>query len=862
MERMLKSYTIVPDEYYVERFADRQIVNVINDMGRPGYVLVARQMGKTNLLLHTKAKMQSDRNVFVYIDFSSIPVHDDTTFFDLLVRKTIEERKELFAEAKARIEKQRQERLFESVNRYTAELLILLEYVDKLVFVLDEIDALTRCRYSDNIFAQIRSDYFQRANYPALYKVTYVLSGVVEPKDLIKDPNISPFNIGEKIYIRSFSERETYQLISKLGLDMSEETIDRVYYWTNGHPRMLNDLCHNLQYIEKPTPDDVDETVRRYYLEAFDNAPIDSIRRHVANDPFLRDAVIQLMYSDDYLSADVKQKLYLEGIGDYQGLRFIVKNPIIKEAIPLEWLKSVIDKQDRDVLKNANKMIFMQKKYNDAIELLKKYVSLGEMDAVELNEAYYLLGLCYFRMYDTEESQRNLDKMNMRVGQEGQETIMNAYLIKGYNYSNLSRRGDCIRAYEEILEKKSTVNKELYAKAYIGKVDALLRGEKKDIQEGKRLMRTFLEDAEIEYYYGYRAVSYYELSAAEDALGNQEKALEYIEDAMQYAETGEMPTLLFNKLLLCEDEKQQNNTIERLLSYLKSYDRKPEIEDFDQMLNMNYSTLASIMAEIILYHEKYADMFEPFLRWFNNSDVAAYNSIAKYLRNFDDHRSLPFAKRILYLYEREGWQFGSDHIFNALAIIYKCDPNVENALTLYEHIEKNNYSDSRKEVARALIEVTKEFITTGRYDKAQRVVDFYRTQFATQKDTFVNALSVINDYYGVIIQIRRKDLDSANEQADIFIRKCESLTDADYELISPMSRSTVRRLRSDVGDMLAELNHELHSIQPITRGTKYGRNDKVTVVYFEDGRRITDKYKKLLPDIERGKCRIEDEFLW
>ena len=65
----LRSYTIVPNEYYVERDADRQIRSIISDMGRPGYVLVARQMGKTNLLLHTKGCLEDNKNIYVYVDF-------------------------------------------------------------------------------------------------------------------------------------------------------------------------------------------------------------------------------------------------------------------------------------------------------------------------------------------------------------------------------------------------------------------------------------------------------------------------------------------------------------------------------------------------------------------------------------------------------------------------------------------------------------------------------------------------------------------------------------------------------------------------------------------------------------------------
>ncbi len=67
MEKILKPYTIIPEELYVQRDADKQVRNIIADMGRPGYVLVSRQMGKTNLLLNAKSKLETSNDAFIYI---------------------------------------------------------------------------------------------------------------------------------------------------------------------------------------------------------------------------------------------------------------------------------------------------------------------------------------------------------------------------------------------------------------------------------------------------------------------------------------------------------------------------------------------------------------------------------------------------------------------------------------------------------------------------------------------------------------------------------------------------------------------------------------------------------------------------
>ncbi len=67
MTKILKPYTIIPPDLYVQRDADRQIKNIIKDMGRPGYVLVSRQMGKTNLLLNAKRKLETPNDVYSII---------------------------------------------------------------------------------------------------------------------------------------------------------------------------------------------------------------------------------------------------------------------------------------------------------------------------------------------------------------------------------------------------------------------------------------------------------------------------------------------------------------------------------------------------------------------------------------------------------------------------------------------------------------------------------------------------------------------------------------------------------------------------------------------------------------------------
>ena len=166
MPKVLKPYTIIPSNLYVHRDADRQVTNLVKDMGRPGYVLVSRQMGKTNLLLNAKRELETADDVFVYIDLSN-PFANPKESFENIIDTAIETNEDKFENAKEQITERR--KLFRDSpphKQHINELRILLKSIKgKLVIILDEIDALTKTSYSDQIFAQIRSIYFRASKF-------------------------------------------------------------------------------------------------------------------------------------------------------------------------------------------------------------------------------------------------------------------------------------------------------------------------------------------------------------------------------------------------------------------------------------------------------------------------------------------------------------------------------------------------------------------------------------------------------------------------------------------------------------------------------------------------------------------------
>lgn len=403
MSKRLIASTIIPADLYVEREADRQLTSVIEHMGRPAYILVARQMGKTNLLLNTRRRMESADLKFIYMDLSSnirsLSEHYATiceTFLDLhgSAIGLADGRNSVEILEALRNEVNNPHRVFEGYLRN-----ILSKYAGRLVFILDEVDSLIGSGFSDSVFSQIRSLYFARTNYPELNRVTYVLSGVAEPGDLIKDRNVSPFNIGEKIYLQDFTRNQYEEFVERADIRADEQVIARVFHWARGNPRMTWDILSEIEDLSArasaiPSVDDVDRVVHRLYFEQADRPPVDHIRMMVTNDRTLRRALSNLRANEPTaILPEERTRLYLAGIVESpvsEGA-LNIKNPIIDYILSPDWLASIA-RREKDAIFLAREL-FRDNRFADAIELYEQALDPMDLatqysDALELGVSY------------------------------------------------------------------------------------------------------------------------------------------------------------------------------------------------------------------------------------------------------------------------------------------------------------------------------------------------------------------------------------------------------------------------------------------------------------------------------------------
>jgi len=455
--KKLHPSTIIPREFYVERGADKQIRDVVASMGRPGYVLVARQMGKTNLLLNAKRELSNEGVIFVYVDLSNV-FPDIHQFFRNIIDVAVDSHPECFFGISEKLDLLRAQGTNRPAHKeHEQELRLLLRALDgKLVVCLDEIDALKKVDYSDSVFSLIRSTYFaSRINYPEFNQLTYILSGVVEPNDIIKNKDISPFNIGEKIYLDDFSHDEYLKFIEKAQLKFSSDVIERVFHWTNGNPRMCWDVCSSLEDVLLSdnilTPDSVDSVIRKLYLTSYNLAPVDHIRQQVAEDKDVRTAIMNIHLNKSLSVNDAQRtKLYLSGIirSDFSSSHLNIKNRIIEASLSESWIRSI--EESSLSVSDAGDVRYGIGDYSGALKLYKEYISKLVPGASD-NFIFFKSGECCFMLGDYDGAIDFFAKSNIKRS-ESTALYFRKNLLLGVAQCQLGFDDESIKSFEQIID--------------------------------------------------------------------------------------------------------------------------------------------------------------------------------------------------------------------------------------------------------------------------------------------------------------------------------------------------------------------------------------------------------------------------
>ncbi len=336
------------------RYLPRQVDEELLALCRAGtfaFVLSARQMGKSSLMVRTAQRLAEEGTRSVIVDLTQVGVQVNPEAWYLGFITAIEDSLGLETAVYDWWEQHTYLGFTQRLTRFFQEVLPA-EISEPVVIFIDEIDSTLSLPFTDDFFAAIRYVYNARSSHPAFKKLSFVLIGVATPIDLISDPTRTPFNIGQEVDVDYFTLEEAMPLAD--GFDCPREEARRalrgIVSWTGGHPYLTQRLCYVVaeRYQDAVPEAEIEQAVAETFFG--EKSEQDSNLRFVhdmltrrAPDPLAvlttyRQILLGRRILDDKQSPTITH-LKLSGVVGRRSDRLAVRNPIYAAVFNRRWVK-------------------------------------------------------------------------------------------------------------------------------------------------------------------------------------------------------------------------------------------------------------------------------------------------------------------------------------------------------------------------------------------------------------------------------------------------------------------------------------------------------------------------------------------
>ncbi len=253
---------------YIVRKADEQLLDALLDRNYV-FLLDSRQKGKSSLVARCIVKLKEAGVQPVKLDLQRIGanVSPEQWYAGLVVGIG----QELGLQSEV-LSYWHERQSIGPLARFVGAIqeVVLSRRTEPIVIFIDEVDFVRALDFTtDEFFAGIRECYNRRSSDDSFKRLTFCLVGVATPGQLIRNPDISPFNIGEQIELTDFTLEETAGYAKSLNGSSRDgaRLIERVHYWVGGHPYLTQLLCSRLAASPQTvSPSQVDELVREVFL--------------------------------------------------------------------------------------------------------------------------------------------------------------------------------------------------------------------------------------------------------------------------------------------------------------------------------------------------------------------------------------------------------------------------------------------------------------------------------------------------------------------------------------------------------------------------------------------------------------------
>ncbi len=339
--RFKRAGALAADSVYVERACDAALLEALRARWHCR-VLAPRQVGKTSLVRRTLATLRQEARVG-YASASS----DKKAQRDSWCRRLLGD---LFRDVGSSVDLAALwgARAGEDPTTIVRHALRELAREGPCVVAIDEVDALRDLEFGGNLLKELRT-LCVGDDHPTL-----CLIGAMVPEDVVPggDVNHSPFPECNTVTVEDFTREEARQLEPLLeGLKApAAELMDRVFWWTHGHPAMTQLLGDEL-VTSGPREGGAAERVRELVTQAFlkprlrDQLVLDvehrfsgDVTQHLA--AMLQKYLLLLRESELSLASDrpVFESLRVAGLVRIEGAAASLRNRIFSTIFDETWV--------------------------------------------------------------------------------------------------------------------------------------------------------------------------------------------------------------------------------------------------------------------------------------------------------------------------------------------------------------------------------------------------------------------------------------------------------------------------------------------------------------------------------------------
>jgi hypothetical protein len=218
----------------------------------------------------------------------------------------------------------------------------------RVAIFFDEIEAVHQAldpEPATAFFSTIRSLYNQKDFLNG--DLTIALAGVVDPKTLIKNALLSPFNVGRRVQLTDFELEHVKALVGLFGetaVQVEPDVAEAIWKWTHGHPYLTQRICLQIESIARQqshpisiSSTDIDTLVDELFLSAptsHTDSNIDHINEKMSSLSEGALAICRKLVRQGQISRDAVEEesrfvlLYLAGVVREDGENIRIRNEI------------------------------------------------------------------------------------------------------------------------------------------------------------------------------------------------------------------------------------------------------------------------------------------------------------------------------------------------------------------------------------------------------------------------------------------------------------------------------------------------------------------------------------------------------